>query len=105
MTKKKESNIPLDKFERIKEIVLEQYKKGNVALLDPFMQINVIPLKEFVEQPADGILYDLNRCESVVLTFINDPKWINDYAVATVIRELKRQIEELESAINTLRVP
>jgi hypothetical protein len=40
----------------------------------------------------------LNRNEVVVLTFLPDPKWINDYAVAQVIRALKNRIDELEGA-------
>ena len=57
----------------------------------------VCPLKEFLKQPAEGILYDLNRSEVVVLQFIKDQKWVNDYAVAKVIRELKRQLEEKQN--------
>ena len=55
-----------------------------------------MPIADFIKQPADGILYDLNRNESTVLTFLPDPKWINDFAVAQVIRALKKRIDELE---------
>ncbi len=48
------------------------------------------------------ILYDLNRNESVILTFITDPKWINDYAASQVIRSLKKRIDELEHSIFAL---
>lgn len=44
------------------------------------------------------MLYDLNRSEAVALTFLDtDPKWINDYAVAKVIRALKNKIDKLEA--------
>ena len=56
-----------------------------------------MPIKEFIKQPTEGMLYDLNRSDVVVFTFIDDPKWINDYAVAKVITELKNRIEELEN--------
>jgi hypothetical protein len=78
----------------IKDIVLSEYKKGNVVIAD-FDGLKSMPLKEFIKQPAEGMLYDLNRSEAVVLTFINDPKWVNDFAVAKVIQELKRQVDEL----------
>lgn len=42
-------------------------------------------------------MYDLNRSEEVVLTFLPDPKWINDFAVAKVIAALKNRITELET--------
>ena len=61
-----------------------------------------MPLKEFVKQPASGMLYDLNRSEVVVLTFIKDPKWINDYAVAKVIQELKLQLDEKAQESETI---
>ena len=82
--------------ETIKEKVLEQYKKGNIVIATSDSIIGT-KLSEFIEQPTDGILYDLNRSEMVVLTFIEDPKWINDYAVAKVIRALKEKIDKLEN--------
>ena len=76
----------------IKEMILAEYKKGNIVV-STFEGLQVAPLKEIIKQPIDGLLYDLNRNEAVVLTFINDPKWINDYAMVQVVRELKQQLE------------
>ena len=53
-------------------------------------------LADFIDNPTDEILYDLNRDEATILSFINDKKWINDFAAAKVIRALKDKIEELE---------
>ncbi len=85
-------------MENIKEMVLEQYQKGNVVIAS-FEGLGTTKLEDFIKQPADGILFDLNRIESVVLTFLPDPKWVNDYAVAKVIRALKDRITELEDRI------
>ena len=85
-------------MENIKEMILEQYQKGNVVIAS-FEGLTTTKLEDFIKQPADGILYDLNRIESVVLTFLPDPKWVNDYAVAKVIRALKDRITELEDRI------
>ncbi|MEK6878524.1 MAG: hypothetical protein AABY22_02900, partial [Nanoarchaeota archaeon] len=60
--------------EDMKEFILSEYKKGNIVA-STFEGLQVAPLKEIIKQPVDGLLYDLNRNESVVLTFINDPKW------------------------------
>lgn len=81
--------------EKIRDIVLDARKRGNVviATFDGLMEM---PLDAIVEQPVEGLLYDLNRSEEVVLTFIDDPKWVNDFAVAQVIRELKRQLHGLD---------
>ena len=80
----------------IKEIILKEYEKGNICIYTGD-GLQAMSLDKFIEQPIDGMLYDLNRNESVVLTFIEDPKWVNDYAVCKVIGALKKRIEELES--------
>jgi hypothetical protein len=83
----------------IKTKILAEYKKGNIVVAG-IEGLQVIPLDEFIKQPVDGILYDLNRGETVVLTFIDDPKWVNDFAVCRTIRALKSRIDELESSDN-----
>jgi len=75
----------------IKELVLNEYKNGNIVVAG-IEGLQTMPIKEFIKQDAEFMLYDLNRSEAVVLTFINDPKWVNDYAVCKVIRELKQQL-------------
>ena len=79
----------------MKEIILEEYRKGNVVVAN-LGGIKTMKLEDIIKQPAEGILYDLNRLESVILSFLPDPKWINDYAASQVIRELKKRIKELE---------
>jgi len=80
-------------YEAMKNTIVEEYQKGNIVV-SSFEGLQVTSLEEFVKQPVEGMLYDLNRNEAVVLTFIKDPKWINDYAVCKVIQELKRQLDE-----------
>ena len=82
-------------MEEIKDKILEEYKKGNIVFAG-FEGLQVMPIKDFIKQPTEGMLYDLNRNEAVVLTFLPDSKWVNDYAVAKVIAELKNRIKELE---------
>lgn len=84
--------VKLDK-EEIKKKILDEYKKGNVVIYDS-EGLKAMPLDEIIKQPTDGLLYDLNRNESVILTFIDDPKWINDYACSQVIRALKNKLEQ-----------
>ena len=83
-----------------KSIVLEEYKKGNIVF-EGIEGLVVANLQECIEQPTEGLLYDLNRNKETVLTFIDDPKWVNDYAVAVVITELKSRITELEKPYET----
>ena len=74
----------------IRDRVLSERDKGNVVFLG-LEGLMSVPLEEFIKQPADGILYDLNLLEEVVLTFIAERKWVNDFAVALVIRKLIAQ--------------
>jgi len=83
------------KTKDIKDKILEEYKKGNIVVLT-VDGIKIAPLKEIIKQPVEGLLYVLNRDQATILTLINDPKWINDYACMAVICELKRQLLELK---------
>lgn len=85
----------------LKDKILEEYKNGNVVIATP-EGLQGTKLSELIKQPTDGLLYDLNRNESVVLTFIDDPKWVNDYAVCQVIRSLKSKIDDLEGALDKI---
>lgn len=85
-------------MENIKHRILEEYKKGNIVVCG-FEGLSAMKIDEIIKQPADGLLYDLNRNEAVILTFLPDPKWINDYASSQIIRALKKRIDELESQI------
>lgn len=80
----------------LKDLIEQEYKDGNIVIstIDGFQGMK---LDEFIKQHTDGMLYDLNRSEEVVLTFIPDPKWVNDFAVCKVIRALKNRIHELEN--------
>lgn len=80
----------------LKEKLLKEYEKGLIVILDQD-GFHGFKIDDFIKQPTDGLLYDLNRSEEVVLTFIDDRKWVNDFAVCKVIRKLKQKIEELEN--------
>ena len=90
-------NLSEDK--KFSELVREEKEKGNVVFLcvDSIM---CAPVKEIIKQPADGLLWDLNRDEATALTFMDKEgmiHWVNNFAVALVIRELKKSIAQLEA--------
>lgn len=89
------------KYEDLKKVVLAEYEKDNVVFSD-HDGMKVVKIDDFINQNVDGLLYDLNRDEAVVLTFIDNPKWVNDYAVAKVIRALKDKIDKLEKQLKQL---
>ncbi len=81
----------------LQERILQEAKKGNVVFMGLESPM-VVALDEFVKQPVEGILYDLNRSPEVVLTFLDDPKWVNDYAASMVITHLKAMVDALRKA-------
>jgi len=84
------------------EIVLEEQDKGNVVFLCVDSVI-VAPIKEIVKQPTDGLLWDLNRDRVTALTFMDQEgmiHWVNNFAVALVIRELKSQVAQLKAELD-----
>ena len=74
-------------------LVTTEAMRGNIVI-STHEGLKIIALDEFVQQSAQGILYDLNRLPEVALAFSDDPKWVNDYAVGLVIARLKDMLNE-----------
>ena len=83
--------------EKLRDMILERAKKGEVVIrtVDGLMTCK---LNDIIKQPTEGLLYDLNRDSVTVLTFLDDPKWINDYAVGLVIGKLKEYYDKAQEA-------
>lgn len=76
----------------LKELVLEAETSNKVVFIgaEGLMQAK---LDEFIKQPVEGLLYDLNRDRATVLSWIDDPEvgkfWINNFATMLTITKLK----------------
>lgn len=83
------------KFIDFKNYVLEKEKEGKIVIMtwDGVKEANI---DDFINQPTEGLLYDLNRDISTILSYIEDPKWVNDYACMLVINRLMKINKELE---------
>lgn len=86
----------------VKDEILKMANQGWVSFrtIDGIMTANI---KDFVSQPSEGILYDLNRNTTAVLADTKDPRWINDFAVSQVITYLKDKNDEYLETINNLK--
>ena len=82
--------------EELKEKILAEYAKGNVcyATIEGIMTSK---LEDFIKQPLEGMLYDMNRDKATILTFIDDPKWVNDLCLTEILRYYYNRVKELES--------
>ena len=89
---------PSKEQESLRDKILAERDKGNLvyAHLEGY---SVVKVEDFVKQPAEGMLYDLNRGEEVSLSFITEKKWVNDFAVALTIRKLVEQRDAARSEI------
>lgn len=86
------------------DLILENEKKGIVVFMGIEGAMGA-EIKEFIQQPADGILYDLNRDKVTLLSQYSQDniRWINDYAVAVTITALRAEIERLQGLIARLK--
>lgn len=84
--------------EGLRDKILAERAKGNLVYAH-IEGYSVVSVDDFVKQPVDGILYDLNRGEEVSLSFITEQKWVNDFAVALTIRKLVEQRDEARKAV------
>lgn len=84
-----------ENFEKTLAIVKENESMGIVSIMTEcgLMSCNI---ERLCEQGADGLLYDLNRDEATTLTLgkAGNERWVNDYAVAKVIRYLMGELEK-----------
>ena len=83
-----------------KEQVLKSYENGNIFYMT-IQGANEQPIDDFMSRDADDILRMLNRTEDPLLKLHeknpSSLKWVNDYAVAKLIRALKVKLASIES--------
>ena len=83
------------------DFILAKKKEGKAVYYVSPKELAVSALEDLCNQPADGVLYDLNRDEASILAFAGEdnPYWVNNYATAQVIRYLKGRVDELEKQL------
>ncbi len=85
----------MNNFAEVYKVVKENEDKGFVTIMsiDGLMSM---PIDEFIKQPTEGLLYDLNRDRLTTITLGSEGnvRWVNDYAMALVIEYLMKQLKE-----------
>lgn len=80
--------------------ILELQKEGKIA----FMTIDglvSVDINNIIQQPAEGLLYDLNRDTASLMSLAKEGKnkrWINDMALAHVVTKLVEKCNALSKA-------
>lgn len=88
--------------DELRDKILKARDVGKVVMWVLPDQLMTAPLEEFVKQPADGILWDLNRGEECALSSMDSIRWVNDFAVALTIRKL---VEQRDAALARAKEP
>ena len=90
-----------EKHESIRKIVLEEWDKGNLVFAD-IDGLKSIKFDDFIKQPIEGMLYDINRSLPVILS-MEDPKWVNDFATVKLLVHFYEQCEKLKEENTNLK--
>ena len=88
--------------EELKDLVLNEWREGNIV----FRTIDGLhkqKIDEFVKQPIEGQLYDINRDMATCMAFIDEPMGVNNLASHVLLRyyydkceKLKQRLEKYE---------
>ena len=76
--------------------VLAEWDNGNLVYAD-IEGLKSIKFDDFIKQPLEGMLYDINRDTATILTFIEDPKWVNDFALTKLLEYYYNKCKEYEN--------
>ena len=86
-------------IESIRNKVLAEWDKGNLVYAN-IEGLKSIKFEEFIKQPLDGMLYDINRNAATILTFLDDPKWVNDFALTKLLEYYYNKCKEYEKILS-----
>lgn len=78
------------------DLVLAEWDKGNIVYAD-IEGLKSVKFEDFVKQPLEGMLYDVNRNIATILTFLDDPKWVNDFALTKLLEYYYNKCKEYEN--------
>jgi hypothetical protein len=83
----------LGKVEELKDFIVQKEKENKIIVNSP-EGLKEATINEFIKQPLEGILYDLNRLPEVILSTAKDNRfWVNDYAMMVVVKRLFELID------------
>lgn len=84
------------------EEITSRYNDNNLTYIDREGE-HQINIDEFVKTGSDNVLQKLNRTEQILLKVANAApeklKWVNDYAMAKVIKSLYERVDDLSAGL------
>lgn len=89
--------------EELKDLVLNEWREGNIVFRT-IEGLHKQEIDEFVKQPIEGQLYDINRDLATCLAFIDEPFGVNNFSSMVLLRyyydkceKLKQKLEKYEA--------
>jgi len=84
--------------EELREIVLDEMRKGWIVYRT-IEGLHKQKIEDFVRQPIEGQLYDINRDMATCLAFIEEPFGVNNFASMVLLRYYNDKCNKLEQKI------
>lgn len=91
---------------KLKEEILNRKENGEIVF-HTHDGLVTAKIEEITKQPLDGLLYDLNRDEGVLLTFIDDKntQWaVNSFALVQCLKHYVKLYNEANGEEKTTTV-
>lgn len=92
-----------DDEDLLKKAILKAYEENKVVFMDAIGTCNCVKMDDFFSQNIDGILYDLNRSEEVILSFTEEPTWVNNFAMCKCLRYLYEENQKLKKKLKNMK--
>ena len=87
--------------EELKRLVLDEWEKGFIVYRT-IEGLEKQELSDFVRQPIEGQLYDINRDIATCLAFIDEPMGVNNFASMVLLRYYYDKCMRLEEKVKKL---
>ena len=84
--------------EELRELILSEREKGFIVF-ETIDGLARCKLDEFVKQPIEGQLYDINRDMATCLAFLGEQTWTNNMACNTLLTYYYERCKELEKKL------
>lgn len=86
--------------------LVEQARKDNKVAFMTVEGLMSTTIDEILNQPVEGILYDLNRDYATIMTLAKNSKnvrWVNDLALSDLFKEVFNRYKKLEEENKALK--
>jgi predicted hydrocarbon binding protein len=86
----------------VRTLVIDKYRCGQLTI-DTLNGITHVDLEETLQNKSERILKSFGRDFGTILAKIdNNPRWINDFALAVIVTELKNKLEKYEEKYGSI---